>query len=422
MLDIIAPMRVIFFCRKQKCNSHCKKFNFLKILTVRSNYKKRSNIFSPERKKLMTKIAFDTVPASAPLASANLHARTDAPHITVRKDESNVEENARLRKAQIQKTNDTTVDAAENSSNILEGQNAADAQTPLETRFIEAQINLSASRQRLLRQILGKPQETFFLSSREMARRYGVDSSTIVRTVQALGYEKFGDFADDLRHHFVKQITPYTSMKAATQKNRSVADYVHQSIDQDLDNLNSLKATLNSGKIVELAHQIHRTKRIIVVGIDFAASLAMSLAYGLVRLGCDAEAPTGSSGAVQSKVRIMTEKDLLIAISFGQGLRETIEAVQRARRQNVPTFGITDGDNTPIARFCEQYIIASIERTSFLDSYVAPVTAINAILVACAHSQPKRALELLEQTDKEDSTGARWYHGSPETDPKTIKS
>lgn len=299
-----------------------------------------------------------------------------------------------------------TVEKNNGSANI---QNETDAQTQLEARFIESQTNLSTSRKRLLNKILSEPQESFFLSSREMGRRYGVDSSTIVRTVQAMGYEKFADFADDLRNHFVKQITPYNSMKAAAQKKGSVADYIHQSIDQDLANLNALKANLDMGKVVELVKQIYRTQRIIVVGVDFAAPLAISLAYGLVRLGFDAEAPTGSTGVVQNKVRILTEKDLLIAISFGQGLRETVEAAQRARRQNVPTFGITDSDKTPIARFCRQYIIASTVRTSFLDSYVAPVAAINAILVACAHSQPKRALELLEQTDKEDSDGARWY-------------
>jgi DNA-binding MurR/RpiR family transcriptional regulator len=206
-------------------------------------------------------------------------------------------------------------------------------------------------------------------------------------------------------------------MKAATQRNRSVADYVHQSIDQDLENLNALKTSFEVNKVVELAKQIHRTRRIVVVGIDFAASLAMSLAYGLVRLGCDAEAPTGSTGVVQNKVRIMTGKDLLVAISFGQGLRETVEATQQARRQNVPTFGITDGNKTPIARFCDQYIIASIARTSFIDSYVASVAVINAILVGCAHSQPKRALELLAQTDKEYSSGARWYQGNENSAP-----
>ncbi|MEZ5346975.1 MAG: MurR/RpiR family transcriptional regulator [Pyrinomonadaceae bacterium] len=296
-----------------------------------------------------------------------------------------------------------------NGTGNSNGNSVSDATTQLEARFLESRTNLSASRKRLLRQIVGDLEETFFLSSREMAKRYGVDSSTIVRTVQAMGYEKFADFAHDLRDHFVTQITPYTSMKAAVNKKSSVVDYVQHSLEQDVENLNELKATLDTNKIVELAKQIHRTRRIIVVGIDFAESLATSLAYGLVRVGLDAEAPTGSTGVVQNKVRILTAKDLLISISFGQGLRETIEATKRARQQGVPTFGITDGDKTPIARYCDEYIVAPIVRTSFLDSYVAPIAAIDALLVACAHSQPKRALELLEQTDKEDSDGARWY-------------
>lgn len=318
-----------------------------------------------------------------------------------------MDKNIRPRKTRVKKTNGRAAEAVKTNGDLPSL--SAMTQTSLESRFTEAQTNLSASRQRLLRRILDEPHETYFLSSREMARRYEVDSATVVRSVQAMGYRKFADFAHDLRNHFVTQITPYTAMKAAAQKNRSIADYVNQSLDQDVENLNALKAGLDAKKIVEFARQIHRARRIIVVGIDFAASLAMSLAYGLVRLGCDAEAPAGSTGVVQNKVRIMTEKDFLVAISFGQGLRETVEAAQRARRQNVPTFGITDGEKTPIARICDRSIIASTDRTSFLDSYVAPVAAINAILVACAHSQPKRALELLAQTDREDSDGARWF-------------
>jgi DNA-binding MurR/RpiR family transcriptional regulator len=327
--------------------------------------------------------------------------------------------NTRSKNSGVLKNNDTESDNESDSggnSSLI----SMDNQTPLEVRFVAAQNSLSASRQRLLQQILDEPHETFFLSSRELARRYGVDSATIVRTVQAMGYQKFADFAHDLRNHFVTQFTPYTAMKEATQKNRSVADYVNQSIAQDIENLNALKASLDANKVIELAKQIHRTRRIIVVGIDFAASLAMSLTYGLVRLGCDAEAPTGSSGVVQNKVKVMTGKDLLVAFSFGQCLRETVEAVKRARQQNVPTFGITDSDKTPIARFCDQYITASIARASFLDSYVASVAAINAILVACAHTQPKRSLELLAQSDKEDRGGARWYQGN-EDSRKAVK-
>ena len=301
---------------------------------------------------------------------------------------------------------DTTKRSEENGkANRLESL----ALTPLGARFIDAQVALSSSRQRLLSQIIDESSETFFLSSREMGRRYNVDSATIIRTVQALGFEKFADFAQELREHFVSQITPYTAMKAAEQTNLSVTDRVLQSVDQDLANLNAFRSNLDADKIVEIAKQINQARRIIIIGIDFAASLAGSLAYALVRLGFDAEAPTGSSGVVQNKIKIMTPKDLLIAISFGRGLRDTIDAVLSARHRNVPSLGITDSGKTPIAKYCDSYLAASIARTSFIDSYAAPTAAINAILVACAHSQSDRSLEHLRESEEENTASVRWY-------------
>jgi len=313
---------------------------------------------------------------------------------------------------------DTNRSIAQNEIDTLEfTDNGADdvgnwssvALTPLGARFFDTQADLSSSRQRLLRQIIDESNETFFLSSREMGRRYNVDSATIIRTVQALGYEKFADFAQDLREHFVTQITPYSAMKAAEQTNLSIADRVRQSADQDLENLKAFKSELDADKIVEIAKQINHARRIIIIGIDFASSLARSFAYALVRLGFDAEAPTGSSGVVQNKIKILTPKDVLIAISFGRGLRDTIDAVLTARRRNVPSFGITDGDTTPIAKYCDSYLTASIARTSFIDSYAAPTAAINALLVACAHSQSARSLEHLRESEEENTSSVRWY-------------
>ena len=314
----------------------------------------------------------------------------------------------------------------DNSVGLLPDTGLGEAQdtaalTPLGTRFFDIQADLSSSRQKLLRQILDESSETFFLSSRELGKRYNVDSATIIRTIQALGYEKFADFAQDLREHFVTQITPYSAMKAAERTARSVSDRVLQSVEQDLDNLNVFRANLDPDKIVEIAKQINHAHRIVIVGIDFASSLAGSLAYALVRLGFDAEAPAGSSGVVQNKIKIMTRKDLLIAISFGRGLRETIAAVQSARRRNVPSLGITDGDGTPIAKYCDSYLTTTIDRTSFIDSYVAPVAAINAILVACAHSQSARSLEHLRESEEEHFSSARWYSEPKSSTVKKVK-
>ena len=297
----------------------------------------------------------------------------------------------------------------------LDGGDGKIATTALDERFANARSKLNARRQRLVRDILDSAGETCFLSSREMAKRYRVDATTILRTTQVLGYKSFADFSADLRLHFVARITPYTVLKAATRERRSVADHVDQALDKALDNLDILKTNLDKQKVIELARTIKRSRHVLVVGLDFAASLSYYLAYGLLALGFDAEAPIGSSGNLQYKVERLTQKDVLIAISFGQCLRDTVEAVLRARKQGVPTFGITDSNTSPIARHCDAHLIAPVVSPSFLNSYVAPMAAISAIHVACAHIDPNRSLSRLRPTDREYASGHRWYREPKES-------
>ena len=285
--------------------------------------------------------------------------------------------------------------------------------TTLEVRFAQARLQLNERRQRLIRAILDNPEETFYLSSRELARRYQVDAATVVRTVQALGYEKFADFTADLRRHFVTRITPYTVMRASTREKRSLSDHVRHCVEIEMQSVNGLRSSLDIARVTDLARQIHRAQRVLVVGVDLAASLAWFLAYGLTPLGYHAEAPTGSAGNLQHRIRVLTRKDLLVAISFGRCLRETIECVLRAKAQGVPTFGITDSDTTPIAVHCDKHVLAPVTSLSITGSYVVPMALLNAVLVACAHLEPKRSLTLLRQTEEEYTSGSRWYQEPP---------
>jgi DNA-binding MurR/RpiR family transcriptional regulator len=287
--------------------------------------------------------------------------------------------------------------------------NGDGAHESLELRFANAQSRLNDRRRRLVRAILDSPEETYYLSSRELARRYDVDAATVVRTIQALGYKRFADFAADLRRHFVTRITPYAVMKASRREKRSLAAHIRHSVEMERENLHALEAGLDTDKITQLAREIHRARSIFVVGVDLAASLSSFLAYGLTPLGFHADAPVGTEGNLHHRIRVLTEKDLLIAISFGRCLRETVESVLRAKERGVPTFGITDGDTTPIAIHCDNFLIAPVSSPSITGSYVAPMGLLNAVLVACAHIQPKRSLALLRQTEEEYSSGSRWY-------------
>ena len=279
--------------------------------------------------------------------------------------------------------------------------------TALEQKLAQAQPSLNASRNRLLQQILNNAEENHFLSSRALAKRYEVDKATIVRSIQVLGYKKYADFAADLRAHFVSRITPYTLMKSAAREKRSMADHVEHSLEVEFNNLQALRSSLDAAEVIEMAKRLKRARRILVVGVDFAAGLAYLLAYGLTSLGYNAEAPVGSAGSLHQKISLLDPKDLLVAISFGRCLQATVDAVLHARQNAVPTFGITDSDKTPIARFSDVFWSASIANPSFHGSYVAPLAAIDALFVACAHLQPERALAMLRRKDLDSRS--RWY-------------
>jgi len=283
--------------------------------------------------------------------------------------------------------------------------------TALEQRLAQAQTELNASRRQLLQAILDNADDNHFLSSRSLAKRYQVDKATIVRSIQALGYKRYAEFATDLRAHFISRITPYTLMKSAAREKRTVAGHVEHSLEMDLHNLQSLRSTLDTNDVIQMAKRLGRARRILVVGVDFAAGLSYLMAYALVSLGYNAEAPVGSSGNLHQKISLLGAKDLLIAISFGRCLQATVDAVLHARQNEVPTFGITDSEKTPIARFCDFFWVASIANPSFHGSYVAPFAAMDALFVACAHLQPKRSLALLRRKDQDSRS--RWY--SPDT-------
>jgi DNA-binding MurR/RpiR family transcriptional regulator len=304
--------------------------------------------------------------------------------------------------AEVAKTNETYSLAVRKTE--------SSGQTALERRFARGQSRLSPSRRKLLRMILETPEDTYYLSSRELAKHYKVDAATIVRTIQVLGYRKFAEFIADLRAHFVTHITPYAVLKAASKEKRTVRDRIRHNIELDLRNLQALQSAVDSKRIIALSKRVRRARRIVVVGIDLAASLSWYLAYGLMTLGFAAEAPVGSSGNVQRRVRALNSRDLLIAISFGQCLRDTVEAAQRAKKQGVPTFGITDNETSPIARVCNECCFVSVASPSFVGSYVAPLSLLGAILTACTHTRTARALELLRRSEKEDLADHRWYH------------
>jgi DNA-binding MurR/RpiR family transcriptional regulator len=266
---------------------------------------------------------------------------------------------------------------------------------------------LSKKRQEIIRPILEHPRDYVLLSIRALAVRLGTDPATIVRIVQGLGFAAYRDFQHHLHELSLAFATSLDTMKAG-ETDGGLPGHVRISLEQDLKNLQGLKNSLETKRIVALAKRIYKVRKILVLAGDLADYLAYYFEYQLSILGLPVVAAT-SAGRIAHLVRAVGKQDLVIAISFRRGLRQTVEGAQIARKRGAHCVGITDTYLSPLARECQEVFLASIESTSFIASYTAPVALFNAILAACGDYRRARTLKVASEIAEEQRQGTRWF-------------
>lgn len=267
--------------------------------------------------------------------------------------------------------------------------------------------HLSIKRQETIRPILEHPREYVLLSVRAMAKRLRTDPATIVRIVRGLGFASYREFQ---RHLHELSLAFATSMDTMQTSGRdgTAPSHVRDSLEQDLKNLQGLKNSLDAQRLVALAKRFYDARRIVLLAGDMAIQLAHYLEYQITLLGLPIFVPT-SAGRILHLVRSLNKQDLVIAISFRRGLRQTIEGAQQARARGAYCVGISDTYVSPLARECDEILLASIETTSFGASYAAPVALLNAIIAAVGQYRRAQTLALVKEIAEEQRKGFRWF-------------
>ncbi len=284
-----------------------------------------------------------------------------------------------------------------------------EAESPSVTVHLAERIDqLSSKRQEIIRPILEHPREYVLLSVRAMAKRLQTDPATIVRIVRGLGFASYREFQRHLHELSLAFATSLDTMQSGGQ-DVSMPSHVRDSLQQDLKNVQGLKNSLDARRLVALARRFYDSRRIVLLAGDLAVYLAHYLEYQIILLGLPTFAAT-SAGRILHLVRSVTKKDLVIAISFRRGLRQTIEGAHQARARGAYCVGISDTYVSPLARECDELFLASIESTSFGASYAAPIVLINAILAAVGQYRRSQTLALAKEIAEEQRKGSRWYN------------
>ena len=276
------------------------------------------------------------------------------------------------------------------------------------TASLEEPIShLSASRHELIRPIQERPREYVLLSIRAVAKRLRTDPATVLRIVRSMGFANYKEFKFYLHELSIANATTLDDMESPNGQDSSLVARCRRALDQDLRNLHSLRSTLDLERLVSLAQRIYRARRILLLGGDMAVGLVDFLDYKLTLLGLNVVSAT-TPGKTTHATESVGKRDLVIAISFRRGLRQTVEGIQRARANGAYCVGITDTFISPISRFSNECFLTSVE-APFSSSYSAPVSLMNLIFTVCALYRRSRTVALLRKADEEQRHGFRWY-------------
>jgi RpiR family carbohydrate utilization transcriptional regulator len=265
------------------------------------------------------------------------------------------------------------------------------------------------SRQDMIRPVLEQPREYVLLSIHELAARRQVDAATVSRTILAMGFPSYRDFRRYLHQLSIAHTTALDQMQATIKDMSTFSSRVKETLDSATSNVHRVVNSLEMDRLKDLAARFYKAKRIYILGGDLAESLVSFLHYILIFLGFEAIAAT-RAGHITHLMRDSTERDLIIAISFRLGLRQTVEGVLQGKANGSYTVAITDTSISPLARASNEAFIVPIDAPPFT-SYVAPMALLDAMMSAVANYRTDRTLTILKQAEKEQRDGFRWYPG-----------
>lgn len=271
-------------------------------------------------------------------------------------------------------------------------------------RDIIAKINqnykcFSKGQKRLAEYVLKNYDKAVFLSAAKLGETVGVSESTVFRFAVSLGYEGYPQFHKALEEVVKNKLN-------TVQKLELTNDRIHQKdvlktvLQSDAEKIRTTMETIDPAAFEQAVDTILSAQTIYIIGVRSSAPLASMLAFHLnvvfprVKL-----IETNSMGEMFEKIIHMDDKDVLIAISFPRYSLSTLRALEYAMKRNTTIITITDSCKSPLTQFSGCNLIANCDLVSVVDSLVAPMSVINALIVAIFLKRQETVLTTLSSLE-----------------------
>ena len=253
------------------------------------------------------------------------------------------------------------------------------------TQDMIQRLNLSGSRlskshRRIAEYILQHYDKAVFMTAAKLGEMVNVSESTVVRFAVALGYEGYPELQQALQELVRHRLT-------ATQRFEMSSDISQEEVlstvlKADMQNIRSTIDGIDNAAFLRAVQVISGARRIYILGLRSAAPLAQFAGYYLHYIFDDVRVVAAGSTDVFEAISRIEASDVLLGISFPRYSSRTIEAMSFARSRHAKVIGLTDGPMSPLHEVADICLSMRTDMASFVDSMAAPMSVINALIVA----------------------------------------
>lgn len=241
----------------------------------------------------------------------------------------------------------------------------------------------SKGQKRIASYILENYDKAAFMTASRLGILAGVSESTVVRFASELGYDGYPSMQRALQDMIRSRLTSTQRIQVAGDMFQDVLPAVIQS---DIDKLRQMLSHSNRSEFDRVVDKILSSRHVYILGVRSSSFVAGYLHFYMHLLSENVTLiQSNAAGEMFEQMLRMGSGDVLIAISFPRYSKVTINTVKFARDRGAEIIAITDNELSPVYQLSQAALLAPCEMISFVDSMVAPLSLINALLVALSN-------------------------------------
>lgn len=225
-----------------------------------------------------------------------------------------------------------------------------------------------------------------YLTAAKLGNQVGVSESTVVRFAIEMGYDGYPSLKQALRELIRTRLTAIQRVEITNDRIGS-ADVLENVLNSDIDKIKETLDEINRADFDRAVDMILTAHTVYVTGARTSSSLASFLSSGLSLICANIRLVVSGVNEISEQLIHAAGGDVVIAISFPRYSKRIIDAVGNARRSGAQIIALTDSSVSPIARYAAVLLTAKSDMASFVDSLVAPLSIINALIVAISRKK-----------------------------------